>query len=330
MSTQINPTTPVRPTQNNSKNIIIGLLAAGLLGTGGYLAYDKTQSSEKLQKQETQLVQVTDEKSEIQQSFDESLSRLDSMTGLNSSLQEKLSVSTEEIAKAKAEIRSILKKRNATTAELSRAKQLIAKLNGSIQTMQEDIARLTNENQTLGQEKVALTAERDVLTTEKQQLSTDLASTTTAKVELEKKVDVASTLNASNIAITPIQVRSNGKEKVSDKAKRVDKLIISFDVVNRIAEPGQADVYVVVIGPDGKPVSTSASVASTFTTRDEGDKPFTAKLPVDIETAKRKNVEFALTQPTSFKEGSYRIQIYQNGFLIGDGTRQLKKSGLFG
>ena len=330
MSTQINPVTLARPTQNNSKNIVIGILAAGLLGVGGYLIYDKTQSSEIIQKQETQLVQVTDEKSDIQQSFDESLSRLDSMTGLNGSLQEKLSVSNSEIAKAKSEIRSILNKKNASTAELSRAKQLIAKLNGTIATMQEDIARLTNENQTLGQEKVALTAEREVLTADKQKLTTDLETTTTAKVYLEKKVDVASTLNASNIAITPIQVRNNGKEKVSEKAKRVDKLLITFDVVNRIAEPGQADVYVVVIGPDGKPVTTSASAASTFTTREDGDKAFTAKLPVDIETAKRKNVEFALTQPTSFKEGNYRIQIYQNGFLIGDGTRQLKKSGLFG
>lgn len=330
MSTQINPATPVRPTQNNSKNIVIGLLATGLLATGGYLIYDKSQSSDTIHKQETQLVQLTDEKSDIQQSFDESLSRLDSMTGLNISLQEKLSVSSEEITKAKAEIRSILNKKNASTAELARAKQLIAKLNGNIKTMQEDIARLTTENETLGQEKVALVAERDVLTVDKQKLTTDLEATTTAKVDLEKKVDVASTLNASNIAITPIQVRSNGKEKVSEKAKKVDKILISFDVANRIAQPGQTDVYVVVTGPDGQPVSTTATAASTFTTREDGDKPFTAKLPVEIETAKKRNVEFALTQPSNFKEGSYRIQIYQNGFLIGDGTRQLKKSGFLG
>jgi seryl-tRNA synthetase len=252
------------------------------------------------------------------------------MTGLNTSLQEQLSVSNSEIAKAKAEIRSILNKKNATATELSRAKQLIAKLNGTISTMQEDIARLTNENQTLGQEKVALTAERETLTVEKQKLTQDLETTTTAKVELEKKVDVASTLNASNIIIKPIQVKHNGKEIVSEKAKRVDKILISFDVVNRIAQTGQTDVYVVVTGPDGQAVSTTASAASTFTTREEGDKAFTAKVPVEIETSKRKNVEFALTQPTNFKEGSYRIQIYQNGFLIGDGTKQLKKAGLFG
>jgi hypothetical protein len=330
MSNPINQAGTAKPTTNNSKNIIIAILAVALIGTGGYLLYDKNQSSVAIQKNETQLVQITEEKSDLRQSFDESLSRLDSMTGLNISLQEKLSVSNTEIAKAKSEIRSILNKKNATATELSRAKQLIAKLNGTITTMQADIARLTTENETLGQEKIALTSERDILTTDKQKLTQDLETTTTAKVDLEKKVDVASTLNASNIIIKPIQVRNNGKEKVSEKAKRVDKILISFDVANRIAQPGQTDVYVVVTGPDGKPVSTTASAVGTFTTREEGDKAFTAKVPVDIETAKRKNVEFALTQPANFKEGSYRIQIYQNGFLIGDGTRALKKAGLFG
>lgn len=329
MSLSNNPvaTPKGQPTSNNSKNIIIGVLAAALLGTGGYLLFDKNQSAETIQKQETQISKVSDEKSEIQQSFDESLARLDSMTGLNTSLQGELTSKDSEIARMKKEIRTILNKRNASTAELSRARKLITQLNGKIETMEAEVARLTQENETLGQEKVALTAEKETLTADKQKLSQDLEVTTTAKVELEKKVDVASTLNAYNIAITPLNVKGNGKQKVSTNAKRVDKLLISFDVANRIAQAGTTDVYVVVIGPDGKPVSNGA--AGTFTTREEGDKAFTAKLPVEVEPSKRRNVEFAL-QNANFQQGTYRIQIYQNGFLIGDGTRELKKATLFG
>ena len=91
-----------------------------------------------------------------------------------------------------------------------------------------------------------------------EKLTQDLTATTEVKVNLEKKVDVASTLNASNIAITPVNVKRNGREKVSSTAKRVDKLLVSFDVNNRIAESGPTDVYIVVIGPDGKPVTTGA------------------------------------------------------------------------
>ena len=69
-------------------------------------------------------------------------------------------------------------------------------------------------------------------------MTTDLQTTTTVKQELEQKVDVASTLNASNIAITPVNEKKSGKEKVTATAKRVDKLVISFDVDNRIVQSG--------------------------------------------------------------------------------------------
>ena len=44
-----------------------------------------------------------------------------------------------------------------------------------------------------------------------------------------------------------------------------------------------------------------------------------------METSKTKNVAFSF-EPSKFQKGEYKIQIYQNGFLIGQGTRQLKKA----
>ena len=308
------------PQKNGAKNAVIGVLAAAVIGLGIYTAVDKNKTGEKIQQQETTIAKVSDEKSDIQVSFDASLARLDSMTSANNGLNAQLADKNAEIAKTKNEIRSILNKKNATATELARAKTLIASLNDKITGLEQDVARLTSENEGLNNDKV-------VLTQEKEKLTTDLTTTTEAKVNLEKKVDVASTLNASNIVITPVNVKKNGKEKVSSTAKRVDKLLVSFDVNNRIAEPGSTDVYVVVIGPDGNPVSATGS--ETFTTREEGDKSYTAKLPVEIETAKSKNVEFAFAPGSNFQQGAYKIMIYQNGFLIGQGTRELKKGGLF-
>lgn len=301
------------------KNIALGVLSAAVLGMGGYMVYDKNQTSQTLQQQSNKISSITDEKSSLQTSFDASLARLDSMNTVNTSLESQLKDKNAEIAKTKAEIRSILNKKNASAAELGKAKQLIASLNEKISGLEQDVARLTQENQ-------ALTADKAALTQEKEKLNQDLAKTTAVKRDLEKKVDVASTLNASNIMITPINVKSNGKEKVSTTAKRVDKLVISFDVNNRIAQAGSTDVYVLVIGPDGKPISSGTE---TFTTRDEGEKSYTAKLPVEIEPTKKKNVEFAFSPGASFQQGTYKVLIYQNGFLIGEGNQELKKGGLF-
>ena len=329
MSTTNLQTSEINKPRKDYRNVIIGALAVLLVGLGVFLFIDKNKSSETIQQQQTQISKVTDEKSEIQQSFDASLARLDSVKSVNTSLQGKLTESNNEISKTKAEIRSILNKKNATAAELNKAKQLIAGLNDKINTMQAEVARLNQENQALTQDKVVLTQEKTTLTAEKEKLNQDLTTTTVAKQELEKKVDVASTLNASNIVITPVKLKGNGEEKVTSTAKRVDRLKISFDVDNRIAQTGTTDIYVLVLGPDGKPVTASGVNSGTFSTRDEGDKTFTAKLPVEIETAKRKNIQFQFS-PGNFQQGNYTIQIYQNGFKIGESTRELKKGGLFG
>lgn len=311
------------PPKRDSKNLIIGLLAVGILGTWGYFLWDKNKSDQKITQLQTQYVAVDSSKNELQKSFDAALGRLDSLTGYNNELEGKLTERNSEIGKLKGQINSILKKSRLSEAEKKKAQTLIAELNDKIANMEAEVARLTQENETL-------TTEKTTLTQEKEQLTTDLQNTTTAKVELEKKVDVASTLNASAISITPINERSGGKEKVTTTAKRVDKLVISFDVDNRIAPPGATEVFVAITGPDGKPITVEALGSGTFTTREEGEKFFTTKVPVEIETAKKKHVEFAWKQNSAYKTGAYKIEVYHNGFKIGEATRELKKGGIFG
>lgn len=305
----------------NTKNIIIGVLVAGILVMGGFMIFGNSKNAETLQTKQTELAKVTTEKSDIQTSFDASLARLDSMSTLNAGMQAQLAEKDSEITKVKSEIRSILNKKNASSSELSKARNLIAKLNNKIADYEQQVAFLTQENDSLKIERIALLADKETLTR-------NLDSTIAINTSLTQKVDIGSTLNASNISITPIKIKNNGKEKVKTRARSVDKLVVSFDVKNRIIQSGTADLYVVVIGPDGKPV-TNTPGAGTFTTREGSDKMFTAKLPVTLETAKIKNVEFAFKPGTQFQQGDYKIRIYQNGFLIGQGTRELRK-GIFG
>ena len=312
-----------QPPRRDSKNLIIGLLAVGILGTWGYFLWDKNNNDQKMTQLQTQYVAVDSSKNELQKSFDASLSRLDSLTGYNNEIEGKLSERNTEISKLKGQISSILKKNKLTVAEKRKAESLISELNGKIANLEQEVARLTQENQTLTTEKAAVTVERDTYKSQKDTLEV-------VKQGLEQKVDIASTLNANSIAITPINEKNGGKEKVTSTAKRVDKLVISFDVNNRIAQSGPTDVYVLITDPEGKPVSVEALGSGNFTTREDGEKTFTAKVPVEIETGKTKRVEFAWRQNSDFKRGDYKIEVYHNGFKIGEGVRTLKKGGLFG
>ncbi|HEY4065054.1 MAG TPA: hypothetical protein VGM30_24285 [Puia sp.] len=318
--TNSDPETPT--TGRNVKNIIIGVLAIGFVGTWGYLLVNNNKTEAVQTQNQAQIAKTTSDKEAVQKSFDEALVRLDSMSGISASLKTKLAKSNSDISKRKAAIRSLLNKKNASAADLAKAQEMIGDLNTKIGDMEQQIASLSHDKETLTQDKVALI--QDTTT-----LSADLSSTTAVKTELEKKVDIASTLNASNIAIVPVSVKSNGKEKVTTTAKRVNKLVISFDVNNRIAQSGKTDMFVCITGPDGKNIVADSTGSGTFTTRDEGDKSFTAKVPVELDSAKMKKVEFAFTPNASFQQGIYTIQIYQNGFKVGEGVRMLKKGGLF-
>jgi len=307
---------------SKTKTTAIVVLAIAFVGSLGYAIISNNNGTQTIEQNHTQIAKVSDEKSDIQKNFDESLVRLDSMTSVSHAMTGQLAGLNKQIAKKKAEIRRILNDKNASAADLAKAKQMIADLNDKISTEEQDVANLT-------QTKTQLTADKVALVQDTTTLDSNLMVTNTAKHGLEKQVDIASTLNATNIAIVPVDVKSNGKEKITTTAKRVNKLLIKFDVNNRIAEPGTTDVYVVITGPDGKSVMAPANGSGTFTTREEGDKSFTAKVPVEIQTAQTKNVQFAFTPGSAFQQGSYTIQIYQNGFKIGEGTRELKKGGLF-
>jgi methyl-accepting chemotaxis protein len=312
---------PVKNSNNTTKNILIGVLAAGLLGTWAYFLYDKNDSTKQIQVKSAEANTAMTARDSVQSLYNDALTRLDSITGSNNNLQGALNDRQSEITKLKNEINRIVNNKNATAADLKRAKELISELNGKIANLEAEVARLTGENQQLA-------AANTSLTQEKQTLQTNLQTTTSEKEELAKTVDVASTFSASNIQITPIQEKHNGKEKVTTTAKRVDKLVVSFDVENRVAKSGPADIYVIVTGPDGKVITDSTS-SSTLSTRNDGDRPYTFKTSIEYEQGTKKSVQVPLRQ-NHFQTGDYKIEVYQNGFKIAEGVRSLKKGGLFG
>lgn len=314
---------PTKQAQNSRvKNIAIGILAAGLLGTWAYFLKTKNESDSKIATTQAQASTAMTTRDSVQLLYNDALTRLDTITGKNNQLQNQVNQGNSEISNLKKEIATVLSKKNATQSELSRAKSLIGTLNNKIASLEQEVARLNGENQQLA-------ATNTQLNSEKQVLQTNLQTTTSQKEELAKTVDVASTFSASNIAITPYHEKKNGKEKETTSYKRVDKLDVSFDVENRVARSGPADLYVIVTAPDGKVVSSTELGSATLTTRTDGERPYTTKQSIDYQQGTRMPVKFSIKQD-KFEQGDYKIEIYQNGFKVAEGTRTLKKGGLFG
>lgn len=317
--------TPQQEAPKDNRKLIYGLLIAALLGTWGYVVYDKSKSKETITQLQTQYSNVDSARNEIQEEYNDALARMDSLTGTNTQLTAELSDRQKEIEKLKSNIKSELAKKG---ADLGKAKSMIAELNGKINDLVAEVEKLKAENQELTVTNQRVTAERDTVTAQKQVVEQTLATTQQEKAHVE---DIGSTLHASNINITAIDVKNSGKEKATTTAKRVDVFRVSFDLdENRIAPSGSKELYVSVTGPDGKPITVPAT-SGTFASRDEGDKVFTNKVTVNYEQGKRTPVSFDWKpEAGKYQTGNYKVEIYQNGFKIGEGTKALKKGGIFG
>jgi hypothetical protein len=308
-----------QPTRSsNSKNIVIGLLAVALLGSWAYFLMKINKSDKEIISKTEEGVHYMSQRDSLESLYKFTLDKYDSVTVANNDLSGKLTTRQSEISKLKGEISSILRKKNLSAAELKTAKGKIDELNEKITNLEAEVTRLTTENQTL-------TTANTTLTTEKETLQTNLTTKEAENKVLTETVDVGSTFSASNIRIVPVNEKNGGKEKETTTAKKVDKLMVSFDVENRITKSGPTDMYIIVTAPDGKVVTTDGG---NFTTRTEGDKSFTYKTTVNYEQGTRQNVQIPVVQE-KFLTGDYKIEVYQNGFKIGEGVRSLKKGGLF-
>jgi hypothetical protein len=78
-----NPQTPKR----DDRKIIYGILIALLLGTWGYIIYDKSKTNESINQLQTQYSNVDSARNEVQAEYNDALARLDSQQVKIHSLQ---------------------------------------------------------------------------------------------------------------------------------------------------------------------------------------------------------------------------------------------------
>ncbi|HRN71509.1 MAG TPA: hypothetical protein PLM81_00180 [Ginsengibacter sp.] len=306
------------------RNILTAALLIALLGTWGYIIYDNNKNKEEKEELSEQVKSVDSARNELQNELNDATLRLDALKTENVQAAGMLQTKDKEISNLKSRIESILRDEKATKEQLDEARRLIGELKGNIDTFAAEIASLKLQNKALVEQNTVVTSQRD-------SALKIYDSATTVIREKENVIDVGSTLHASNFKIAGIRERNKGKEKETSRAKRVDKLRITFDLdENRITQSGEKDIYVVIKTPDGQPVSVEAFGSGKFRTRDGVERYFTKRVSVNYEQGKKQEVVVEWSQNSNFKTGKYTVEIYNNGFLIGEGTVNLKSGGLFG
>lgn len=298
---------------NNNTKIIIGLLAVALIGSWIYFSTSKTEI---INNYTAQINTVDSAKNAINAEFIAASAKVDSLTAQNGQLQGDLLEKSNQLQKLKTSISSILRKKDATDKELAEAKTLIASLNTKVSDLLADLGKAQEENK-------QLTVKNQDLTNQNTTLSTNLNTTTKEKERLQ---DIGSTLHASAFSIQSLRVKADGKERTTNSAKRANTIRISFQLdKNKITPTSAQDLYICITAPDGKAFGEGGNIA----TREDGNKAFANKLTVQYEQNAALPVSYDIKNSSKFTEGEYKVEVYNNGFKIGEGKTTLRKGGLF-
>lgn len=317
-----NPVT-VQPKRNRSLVIVTSILVAALLGTWGYILFNKNKTEEIVTQKENTIATTSSQRDELQKELEDATMRYDMLKTANSKKDSSITAQDKDLEVKRARITELLSKENASQQELSEARRLIASFKGDIEVYKNQVEILTGQ-------KIQLTQEKAYVTQQRNKALQNLDSASMVIKEKNDMLDVGSTLHASNFNIVGIDEKNSGKEKSTTTAKRVDKLRITFDLAeNMIAESGSKDIYVCITAPDGSPIAVPAMGSGTFVTRDGIQKTYTQKLNISYTQAKKKTVSFDWMQNSNFAAGDYKIEVYNNGFKVGDAYKPLKKGGLF-
>jgi hypothetical protein len=322
----VQPAVPQR--QIKWRNYLIAGLIISLLCSWGYIIWLKSKTEQTFQQKDLVITNTSSQRDQLQKELEDATRLYDmiktSSANMMHSKDSTISKRDREIAEKRNRIQELLSKAGATEQELAEAKGLIASLNS-------DIAGYKSQVETLQGEKLVLTQEKNTVTKERDKVQKDYDSATTVIKQKEEVIDIATTLHASNFSILGINETKSGKEKTTSTAKRVDKLRITFDIdENRVAQSGTKNIFVCITGPDGKPLTAEALGSGKFSTRDGAEKYYTQKIDINYTQGQRQPVSIDWKQNINFEKGDYKIEVYNNGFKIGEGISNLKKGWLFG
>jgi predicted negative regulator of RcsB-dependent stress response len=313
--------------KQNLTAILIGIIIL-LLGAVGYLWYNLNKVSNKSQVQQTEMMELQKVQAELDQDYQAALESLEEMRGSNTQLNALIDSQKEELKAQKEKINGLIwtkKELDKARAELKTLNVNVAKYLADIQQLKEENKILTEDNSKLSQNleaevkaKEGVIEERNSLTQEKENLSKTNAA-------LGSKVDMANSIKINFMEVKGYEVRDGGKLKEKSKAKDIEMLRVCFlTETNMVTPSGQKKFFIRIINPLGETVAVDDQGAGVLTNKlDNSQVRYTTSGDITYKNEDT-NACIDWTVPNALAKGDYKIEMYNNGFLVGKGQFKLK------
>jgi hypothetical protein len=309
---------PPKEKKRNKQLFYIGLILL-LIIANGILFYTNMQHRKKAAALEAEKTILLEEKADFERRVDSFMIVLLESKGLNIELDSIINVKIKELDSLKSSFNAQL---NQKDYEIDKLKK----------QLQQKIHDLEIKTKLYTAEINDWKSKYNVVIEEKGELEEEIVGKEKKIDELKKVIVKGHILAAINIDFYGLQVKKNEKEKRNDKAKRVNKLNICFNIAeNRLAEPGNEEFIIRIIGPNGSTLADESRGSGSFKMNNSNENIlFTTRLIISYDPAEVSKQYCAdWIQETDYEPGDYFLEIYQRGYLIGSSSMVLKKGGLF-
>ena len=314
-------------TKQNFTAIAITIIIA-LLGLNAYQWYVNSKLSGTNQVQETEMMELQKVQAELDQDYQTALESLEEMRGDNAQLNALIDSQKSELKTQKDKINNLIW----TKKELEKAKIELKSLNSNVTKYLADIQQLKEENKILTDNNSQLTLRveeeikaKDEIIQAKNALSEEKENLSKTNVALGTKVDMANAIKINFMEVKGYEIKEDGKLKEKSKAKDVEMLRVCFlTETNMVTSSGQKKFFIRIINPQGETIAIEDSGSGVLTNKlDNSQVRYTTSGEINYNNEDTNAcIDWTLSEKLS--KGDFKIEMYNNGFLVGKGQFKLK------
>jgi len=292
---------------SNSKILIIALTIL-LFGLIGYTFYNNNDHKEAVKFLQDEKEQIIGNLTAMEEKYDIAIAS-------NTSLTDSLTTEKEKIAILKDSVENL---KTINSSVLRRYRGQLASLEKTNSRLLDEVDSLKMSNNILSEEKDSINSQLTIQTTYNDTLVAQ-------NMELARKVEIGGAINVENVLVTAMKMRTNGKYTETNKAQKTDAIKVAFRLIeNEIATPGDKEAFIVLRNPAGQVINAKG----TFNTAEGAEAKYTDQTVINYENADLDVVMLVERKGDKYEAGSYPIEVFVEGKLVGSASLELNDSFL--
>lgn len=318
-----NPTGPnAAPQGQNKMKILVIVLAVVVAVLAGILIYQLSQNN-----------QLTEQVTDLGDRNQDLIAEIDEMNTKVNRLEMELQQSNLDGEQKQQRIEQMLRQiqdLQGRANEAIRQQRLSAEQLTALQGRMEELTFL---NAKYEREIAALKAANEQLTSQNEELSSNVQNLTTEGNNLRTEVrqsqqQIERLNNPLTVSSLTYTVGDGGRDQqgpIFRKGKMKGKLKVCLSVnANTIAETGERDVYLVIMGPNGQVIQSLETSSGRFTAGGQ-ERIYTAKARINF-TGQRMNtcIEYMIPDRYEFEKGPYTVEVFIDGQRAGSDSFMVK------